>query len=92
MHPSFKCVFMPSTHCVPAVSRSCVPLGSHYPHLVVDHSLATANGRMANAICRGEYNHGGVTLGDTLVDPHTLIDDATTPVSVDMRPLTDASG
>ena len=62
------------------------------PHLVVDHSLATANGRMANAICRGEYNHGGVTLGDTLVDPHTSIDDATTPVHADMRPLTDASG
>ena len=47
---------------------------------------------MTNAIYRGDCNHAGVTLGDTLVDPHTLIDDATTPVSAAMRPLTDASG
>ena len=37
-----------------------------------------ANERLVNTICRGDYNHGGLALGGTSVDPHTLIYDATT--------------
>ena len=40
---------------------------------------------LANTIYRGDYNHGGLALGDTLVDLHILIYDATTPVVDDVR-------
>ena len=43
------------------------------------------NERLANTIYRGDYNHGGLALGDTLVDLHILIYDATTPVVDDVR-------